>query len=52
MLKPHLNQAHLYWKNLLKPSDKVIDATCGNGKDSLRLAELVPAGHVYALDFQ
>src|ERR1700733_3535185 len=52
MLKPHLNQAHLYWKNLLKPSDKVIDATCGNGKDSLRLTELVPEGHVYALDIQ
>ena len=51
-MKPHLDQAHLYWKNLLKPSDLVIDATCGNGKDSLRLAELVPEGHVYALDIQ
>jgi SAM-dependent methyltransferase len=51
-MKPHLDQAHLYWKNLLKPSDRVIDATCGNGKDSLRLAELVPEGHVYALDIQ
>lgn len=50
--KPHLDQAHLYWKNLLKPDDRVIDATCGNGKDSLRLAELVPEGHVYALDIQ
>jgi SAM-dependent methyltransferase len=51
-MKPHLDQAHLYWKNLLKPGDQVIDATCGNGKDSLRLAELVPVGHVYALDIQ
>jgi SAM-dependent methyltransferase len=51
-MKPHLDQAHLYWKNLLKPGDRVIDATCGNGKDSLRLAELVPEGHVYALDIQ
>lgn len=51
-MKPHLDQAYLYWKNLLKPSDRVIDATCGNGKDSLRLAELVPEGHVYALDIQ
>jgi SAM-dependent methyltransferase len=51
-MKPHLDQAYLYWKNLLKPGDLVIDATCGNGKDSLRLAELVPEGHVYALDIQ
>lgn len=51
-MKPHLDQAHLYWKNLLKSDDWVIDATCGNGKDSLKLAELVPEGHVYALDIQ
>jgi 16S rRNA G1207 methylase RsmC len=48
----HLQQAHFYWKNLLKPSDQVIDATCGNGKDALKLAELVPQGHVYAIDIQ
>ncbi|HEX2580180.1 MAG TPA: class I SAM-dependent methyltransferase [Rhabdochlamydiaceae bacterium] len=52
MHKPHLDQAHLYWKDLLKPNDQVIDATCGNGKDALRLAQLVPQGHVYALDIQ
>lgn len=52
MNKPHLDQAHLYWKNLLNPGDQVIDATCGNGKDALRLCELVPQGHVYALDIQ
>ncbi|MBS0647604.1 MAG: class I SAM-dependent methyltransferase [Verrucomicrobia bacterium] len=52
MLKPHLDQAYLYWKDLLKSDDRVIDATCGNGKDSLRLTELVPQGHVYALDIQ
>jgi len=51
-MKPHLDQAYLYWKNLLKPGDLVIDATCGNGKDALRLCELVPQGHVYALDIQ
>lgn len=51
-MKPHLDQAYLYWKNLLKPDDIVIDATCGNGKDSLRLTELVPEGHVYAIDIQ
>jgi len=51
-LKPHLDQAYLYWKDLLKSDDIVIDATCGNGKDSLRLTELVPQGHVYAIDIQ
>ncbi len=51
-MKPHLDQAFLYWKNLLKADDSVIDATCGNGKDALRLAELVPQGHVYAIDIQ
>jgi len=50
--KPHLDQAHCYWKNLLKQEDWVIDATCGNGKDALKLAQLVPQGHVYALDIQ
>jgi SAM-dependent methyltransferase len=51
-MKPHLDQAFIYWKNLLKSTDSVIDATCGNGKDALRLAELVPQGHVYAIDIQ
>ena len=49
---PHLEQAFLYWKELLEPSDHVIDATCGNGKDTLRLANLVPGGHVYSIDIQ
>ncbi|HJH11033.1 MAG TPA: methyltransferase domain-containing protein [Metalysinibacillus jejuensis] len=30
----------------------VIDATAGNGHDTLFLAELVPQGHVYAFDVQ
>lgn len=52
MNKPHLEQAYLHWKEILKPTDTVIDATCGNGKDTLRLAELVPNGHVYSIDIQ
>ena len=52
MHKPHLQQAHLYWRNLLKPEDQVIDATCGNGKDALELVGLIPKGHVYAIDIQ
>ncbi len=50
--KPHLEQAHLYWKHLLNPSDIAIDATCGNGKDTLYLAKLLPQGHVYTIDIQ
>lgn len=35
------------------PGDKVIDATTGNGHDTLFLAELVgETGHVYAFDIQ
>jgi SAM-dependent methyltransferase len=52
MHKPHLEQAFLYWKELLRPTDTVIDATCGNGHDTLKLARLVPQGHVYAIDKQ
>lgn len=52
MNKPHLERAYLHWKEILKPADSVIDATCGNGKDTLRLAELVPKGHVYSIDIQ
>ena len=37
----------------LKPGDSVIDATMGNGHDTLFLAEQVgPEGHVYAFDIQ
>ena len=50
--KPHLDLAFEYWKGWLKPTDTVIDATCGNGKDTLRLASLVPQGRVLALDIQ
>lgn len=30
----------------------VVDATCGNGNDTLFLAEQVPLGHVYGFDIQ
>ncbi len=50
--KPHLEKAHRFWKEHLKPSDHVIDATCGNGKDTAILAKLVPQGKVYAIDIQ
>ncbi|TDM07684.1 class I SAM-dependent methyltransferase [Macrococcus lamae] len=33
-------------------ADIVVDATCGNGNDTLYLAERVPNGHVFAFDIQ
>jgi len=37
----------------IKPGDRVVDATCGNGQDTLLLAELVgEGGHVQAFDIQ
>lgn len=51
-MKSHIQQARLYWSNLLQSTDTVIDATCGNGKDTAFLASLVPEGKVYALDIQ
>lgn len=48
----HLAFAHCFWKELLKPDDTAIDATCGNGHDTLALAKLLPQGKVIALDIQ
>lgn len=36
----------------IQADSTVIDATCGNGHDTLFLAEAVPDGHVYACDIQ
>lgn len=52
MVKPHIAAAHAFWRHLVAPSDTVIDATCGNGHDTLLLAELVPNGQVIAFDIQ
>ena len=49
---PHLMLAHALWKGLLQPSDHVIDATCGNGQDTLVLAQLLYRGRVFAMDMQ
>ena len=38
---------------VVRPGDKVVDATCGNGYDTLLLAQLAgPAGRVYSFDIQ
>ncbi|MEZ5314889.1 MAG: class I SAM-dependent methyltransferase [Chlamydiales bacterium] len=36
----HLELAHSYWRQTLSSGDRVIDATCGNGYDTLFLAKL------------
>ncbi len=35
-----LTFAHKIWKEHLKPGDRAIDATCGNGHDTLILSGL------------
>ncbi|MED6146013.1 hypothetical protein PIB30_030576 [Stylosanthes scabra] len=48
--------AHMVWKHVVKKGDMVVDATCGNGFDTLAMLNLVAddsrKGYVYALDIQ
>lgn len=45
--------AHQIWKKHLSPDAVVIDATCGNGKDTLYLASLLDLqGSLYGYDIQ
>lgn len=45
--------SHLLLRQRVRPGDRVVDATCGNGKDTLLLAGLVgPGGRVWAFDIQ
>ncbi|TWJ32917.1 class I SAM-dependent methyltransferase [Geobacter argillaceus] len=44
---------HLFLRERVRPGDRVVDATCGNGNDTLLLAGLVgPQGKVWAFDSQ
>jgi SAM-dependent methyltransferase len=44
---------HYFLRERVRPGDRVVDATCGNGQDTLLLAELVgERGRVFALDIQ
>lgn len=47
-----LNRARSLMELNLKDSDLVVDATTGNGKDSLFLLGLVPNGHLFGFDIQ
>ncbi|KAI3456676.1 hypothetical protein Pfo_013339 [Paulownia fortunei] len=48
--------AHAVWKNVVRKGDLVIDATCGNGYDTLAMLRLIAddtrRGRVYAMDLQ
>ncbi|KAK8918460.1 hypothetical protein KSP39_PZI021238 [Platanthera zijinensis] len=48
--------AHLIWKNIILRGDTVVDATCGNGYDTMALLKLIAdgstRGRVYGLDIQ
>lgn len=46
-----LQLGHSLWKNHLKEGDRAIDATCGNGFDTLFLASL-NLSHLYVFDIQ
>ncbi|MBI5272899.1 MAG: class I SAM-dependent methyltransferase [Chlamydiia bacterium] len=48
---PHLLCAQSCWKRLLQPGDVAIDATCGNGYDTLFLAQL-PLSNLLSIDIQ
>lgn len=45
-----LDLAALYWKKIIQPNDVVIDATCGNGYDTLKLSR--SAHRLYSFDIQ
>ncbi|XP_022718115.1 uncharacterized protein LOC111276633 isoform X2 [Durio zibethinus] len=48
--------AHLVWRHVLRKGDMVIDATCGNGCDTLAMLKMVADesgfGRVYGMDIQ
>jgi len=53
MLKNIIPYAHDLLKNSIREGDTVVDATCGNGNDTVLLSNLVgESGHVYAVDVQ
>jgi hypothetical protein len=48
----HLEFAKKYWVERLQPGDCVIDATCGNGHDTLFLAKQPSTKTIFSLDLQ
>lgn len=53
MLQTALHFSHTLLEEILQPGDQAIDATMGNGHDTLFMAERVgKTGHVYSFDIQ
>ncbi|GAB5411935.1 MAG: class I SAM-dependent methyltransferase [Chlamydiales bacterium] len=53
LFRSHIKIAHDFWKKILTAGDCAIDATCGNGHDSLFIAELIgPEGELHCIDVQ
>lgn len=55
LFQSHLDLAHSLWQKIVTPGDTVIDATSGNGRDTLFLAHLAlshDTGTVFAFDIQ
>jgi SAM-dependent methyltransferase len=53
LLRGPVPLSHLFMRRFVAMGDHVIDATCGNGHDTLFLAKLVgPSGRVWAFDIQ
>lgn len=54
-LSNHVRFAHSMWADIVRPGDIAIDATCGNGYDSLKIAQLLLGdgiGKLYCIDIQ
>jgi SAM-dependent methyltransferase len=52
-LRGAVAMSHLFLRERVGAGDRVVDATCGNGHDTLLLARLVgPEGRVWAFDLQ
>jgi hypothetical protein len=54
LFQSHLDLAHHYWQRLLYNGGWAIDATLGNGKDTLKLAQLLAGkpGGIIGIDIQ
>jgi len=53
LLRGPTQLSHLLLRQYLRPGDRAVDATCGNGHDTLLLAGLVgPTGRVWGFDIQ
>lgn len=53
MIQGIIPYAHHLLETTINPGDIVVDATCGNGHDTVKLASIVgDTGHVYAFDIQ